>query len=56
MHLSFCIGDNRSRFERELHRLRGYRFKRLLVVGDETDILEGRYFPGLNSKAVFSSL
>src|SRR5260370_30850848 len=27
-----CMGENRERFERELHRLRGFRFKRLLVV------------------------
>jgi hypothetical protein len=33
------MGDNRERFERELHRLRGYRFKRLLVVGSEAEIL-----------------
>ncbi len=33
-----CMGDNRERFERELHRLRGYRFKRLLVVGSEAEI------------------
>ena len=33
-----CMGANRERFERELHRLRGYRFKRLLVVGTREDI------------------
>src|SRR6478752_8650758 len=32
-----CMADNRERFERELHRLRGYRFKRLLVVGSEAE-------------------
>ena len=37
-----CMGDNRVRFERELHRLRGYRFKRLLIVGSEKDIREHR--------------
>jgi ERCC4-type nuclease len=36
-----CMGENRERFERELHRLRGYRFKRLLVVGSEAEILAG---------------
>jgi ERCC4-type nuclease len=29
-----CVGQNRERFERELHRLRGFRFKGLLVVGN----------------------
>src|SRR5260370_16941859 len=28
---SCCMGQNRERFERELHRLRGFRFKRLLI-------------------------
>jgi hypothetical protein len=30
-----CVGDKRARLEREMHRLRGYRFKRLLIVGTE---------------------
>jgi DNA excision repair protein ERCC-4 len=29
--VSCCMGENRERFERELHRLRGFRFKRLLI-------------------------
>jgi ERCC4-type nuclease len=51
-----CTGDNRARFERELHRLRGYRFKRLLVIGTEQDIREERYFFGVNPASVLSSL
>jgi ERCC4-type nuclease len=27
-----CLSSNRDRFERELHRLRGYQFKRLVIV------------------------
>jgi len=38
-----CMGENRQRFERELHRLRGFRFARLLVVGSEEEILQGKY-------------
>jgi DNA excision repair protein ERCC-4 len=38
-----CVGQNRERFERELHRLRGFRFKRLLIIGSEAEILAGRY-------------
>ena len=30
-----CVGDKRARLEREMHRLRGYRFKQLLIVGTE---------------------
>jgi DNA excision repair protein ERCC-4 len=51
-----CTGKIRERFERELHRLRGYRFKRLLIVGSESDILEGRYHSDIIPKAVLGSL
>jgi DNA excision repair protein ERCC-4 len=50
------VGENRERFERELHRLRGYRFKRLLVIGAEADILSGGYHSGINPRAVMASL
>jgi DNA excision repair protein ERCC-4 len=49
-----CVGQNRERFERELHRLRGYR--RLLIVGSEVDIQQHRYRPKLTPKAIFSTL
>ena len=51
-----CMGENRERFERELHRLRGYRFKRLLVVGSEAEILAGQYHSNINPKAVLASV
>jgi ERCC4-type nuclease len=54
--VSCCCAGNRQRFERELHRLRGYRFKRLLIVGSEEDILAGRYRSAINPKAVLASL
>jgi len=38
-----CVGQNRERFERELHRLCGFRFKRLVVIGTESEILQGDY-------------
>lgn len=46
------VTRERDRFERELHRLRGFAFKRLLIVGtpDEVEQLAP------NPKAVFSSL
>jgi hypothetical protein len=31
----------RERFERELNRLRGFRFKRLLIIGSEREIRQG---------------
>jgi DNA excision repair protein ERCC-4 len=51
-----CIGENRERFARELHRLRGYRFKRLLIVGTEAQILAGQYHSSINPKAVLATL
>ena len=51
-----CLGENRARFERELHRLRGFRFKRLLVVGTETQILGGRYCSNIKPQAVMGTL
>jgi DNA excision repair protein ERCC-4 len=51
-----CMGANRERFERELLRLRGYRFKRLLVVGTREDIAVGHYHSKIAPKAVLASL
>jgi DNA excision repair protein ERCC-4 len=51
-----CMGDNRERFERELHRLRGYRFKRLLVVGSEAEILAGQYHSNIKPNAVLATV
>jgi ERCC4-type nuclease len=50
------VGVNRERFERELHRLRGFRFKRLLVVGDPEDIQKHRYRSKIPPKSVFATL
>ena len=51
-----CIGANRERFFRELHRLRGYRFKRLLIVGTREQIEAGDYRSGIAPRAVLSTL
>lgn len=51
-----CMGSNRDRFERELHRLRGFRFKRLLVVGTEHAIRQGQYHSNITPKAVMATL
>jgi DNA excision repair protein ERCC-4 len=51
-----CLSSNRDRFEHELHRLRGYRFKRLLVVGSREDIAAGLYHSRIASKAVLATL
>jgi ERCC4-type nuclease len=54
--VSCCIGENRERFFRELHRLRGYRFKRLLVIGTVEDIELGDYRSAVRPSAVLATL
>lgn len=51
-----CMGANRERFEHELLRLRGYRFKRLLVIGTRDDIAADRYHSRIAPKAVLATL
>jgi ERCC4-type nuclease len=51
-----CLSGNRDRFEHELHRLRGYRFKRLLIVGTREEIAAGRYHSRIAPKAVLATL
>ena len=50
------MGDNRLRFEREMHRLRGFRFKRLLIVGARWQIEGQRYKSQIKPAAVLNSL
>jgi DNA excision repair protein ERCC-4 len=54
--IACSMGQNRARFERELHRLRGYRFKRLLIVGTELEVQQGAGYSRINPKSVFGSL
>jgi DNA excision repair protein ERCC-4 len=54
--VSCCLACQRERFEHELHRLRGYRFKRLLIVGSREDIAAGRYHSKINPKSVLATL
>ena len=55
--LTSCVtGTNRERFERELHRLRGYWFKRLLVIGTQSDITEHKYTSRVAPNAVLATL
>jgi len=55
---SNCVGHNRDRFERELFRLRPYKFRRLLVIGAtcERDILTHPYRSAINPRCILSSL
>jgi DNA excision repair protein ERCC-4 len=51
-----CMGDSRERFAREMHRLRGFRFKRLLIVGTRGEIELQRYHSRIAPKAVLATL
>lgn len=51
-----CVTRERERFERELIRLRGYRFRRLLIVGTEDELANGDYTSTTPPAAVMASL
>jgi len=51
-----CRGPDRERVERELHRLRGYHFSRLLILGTETEIAAGNYRSRMSPRAALASL
>ena len=51
-----CLGENRARFERELHRLRGFAFARLLVIGSRDQIAAGNYRSQINPASVLGSI
>jgi ERCC4-type nuclease len=51
-----CMGKNRERFFRELHRMRGFDFRRLLVVGERSEIEMGQYRSGIRPKSVLATL
>ena len=54
--VSCCVGDNRERFFRELHRLRGHKFKRLLIVGTREEIAAGAYRSQIKPAAVLATV
>jgi DNA excision repair protein ERCC-4 len=54
--VSCCAGSNRERFERELHRLRGFWFARLLIVGSEADVEAHRYASHINPNSVLHTV
>lgn len=51
-----CVGPERERFERELHRLRGFRFARLLIVSSPQDVVAGRFRSSMSPRAVLASV
>ena len=51
-----CVGDSRARFERELARMRGARFRRLLIIGCEAHFTTQRYRGNLTPRSVLATL
>lgn len=51
-----CVTRERERFERELIRIRGYRFRRILIIGTVQDILDGKYTSAATPGSVLGSL
>jgi hypothetical protein len=51
-----CLASNRERFEHELHRLRGFGFRRLLIIGSREDIAASHYHSRIAPKAVLATL
>ncbi|MBT3192559.1 MAG: hypothetical protein HN341_08390 [Verrucomicrobia bacterium] len=50
-----CTTD-RERFEREMNRLRGLHFARLLIVGTRKEVAQGQYRSNLAPKSILNSL
>jgi len=50
------LTTERPRFRREMERLRGYRFARLLVIGHPGEIEQGHYRSRVTPKAILHSL
>lgn len=50
------ITSERERFERELVRLRGFEFRRILIVGSKLEIEQHKYRSNANPRAVLASL
>lgn len=51
-----CMGQNRERFSRELHRLRGFTFRRLLIIGTRSEIETAQYRSAIKPRSVLATL
>lgn len=50
------VTRERDRFFRECQRLRGYRFRRLLIEGHKVEVTTGRFRSGANPKSILHSV
>ncbi len=51
-----CLGRDRDRFKRELQRLRGFRFRALVIEASHTDLEAGRWRSQIKPASVLGSL
>jgi len=51
-----CTGVDRARLERELHRMRGFPFKRFLVIGSQEEIAAHQYRSRVEPDVVLNTL
>jgi DNA excision repair protein ERCC-4 len=51
-----CMSENRERFFRECHRLRGFRFARIIVLANRSDIEQQRYRSKITPQAVLATI
>ena len=51
-----CVRSRRETFEKELARLKGYRFRRLLITATEEDVRKHRYRSNMNPNALLASI
>lgn len=51
-----CFGPGRERFERELHRLKAYRCRAVIIECDYSDIVSGNYRSKMSPKAAVASI
>jgi len=51
-----CIGPERARFKRELERLRGFRFRALVIEASHDDIVQHRYRSNTHPNSILGSL
>src|SRR5512133_146345 len=54
--IAACCGQERERFERELERLESYWFRRLLIVGNESDVRAHKYRSRISPASIIGSL
>ena len=54
--VSSCVGENRARTERHLHRLRGLRFARLLIIGQRWEIEAHKYRSTVKPAVILNTL